>query len=151
MKKIDIKILDSRIGSLYQLPQYATSGSAGLDLRACINENIIIQPNSNIILPTGLAIHIKDPNIAAIIIPRSGLGHYHGIVLSNLIGLIDSDYQGHVMIPVWNRSCKTIKILPGLKIAQMIFLPIYQVQFNIVKNFTISTRNIHGFGHTGII
>ncbi|QJC30502.1 dUTP diphosphatase [Enterobacteriaceae endosymbiont of Neohaemonia nigricornis] len=150
MKNIDIKILDKRMGHIFSLPKYATLGSAGLDLIACIDKTIIINPNKTKLLPTGIAIYIKDPNIAAVIIPRSGLGHYYGIILGNLIGLIDSDYQGQLMVSIWNRNNNIIQISPGSKIAQIIFLPIYKIKFNIVKTFKESLRGTKGFGHTGL-
>ncbi|WP_395479970.1 dUTP diphosphatase [Candidatus Curculioniphilus buchneri] len=150
IKKINIKILDSRIGNLFPLPTYATEGSAGLDLCACINDTIKIKPKETILIPTGLAIHIVDINLAAIILPRSGLGHKHGIVLGNLVGLIDSDYQGELIISAWNRSQQIFHLEPGIRIAQMIFIPVIQVEFNLVTSFVnVSNRGAQGFGHSG--
>lgn len=135
MKKIDVKILDSRIGNEFPLPSYATEGSAGLDLRALIDEKIILQPGETRLIPTGLSIYIADPNLAAVILPRSGLGHKHGIVLGNLVGLIDSDYQGPLMISAWNRSEQPFTIEVGDRIAQLVFVPVVQAEFNIVTDF----------------
>jgi len=149
MHKIDLKILDSRIGSKFPLPTYATSGSAGLDLRACLDANIILNPGETILVPTGLAIYIGDPNIAATILPRSGLGHKHGIVLGNLVGLIDSDYQGQLQVSMWNRGDKSFTIEPGERIAQLVFLPVIQADFNLVEDFKQTERGEGGFGHSG--
>lgn len=149
MKNIDLKILDPRVGEQFPLPTYATQGSAGLDLRACLDEALTIEPGQTHLIPTGLAIHIKDPSIAATILPRSGLGHKHGIVLGNLVGLIDSDYQGQIMISCWNRGDTTFVIEPGERIAQLIFVPIIQAQFNIVSDFNETVRGEGGFGHSG--
>jgi len=149
MKKIDVKILDSRIGNTFPLPTYATEGSAGLDLRACLDGAIILAPGETKLIPTGLAIHIADPSLAAVILPRSGLGHKHGIVLGNLVGLIDSDYQGQLMVSVWNRSQDTFTIAPGERIAQMVFVPVVQAEFNIVEEFDTTERGTGGFGHSG--
>lgn len=149
MKKIDVKILDSRIGSAFPLPTYATAGSAGLDLRACLDAAITLNPGETQLLPTGLAIHIADPSLAAVILPRSGLGHKHGVVLGNLVGLIDSDYQGQLMVSVWNRGQVPFVIEPGERIAQMVFVPVVQTEFNIVEDFTSSERGEGGFGHSG--
>ena len=140
MKKIDVKILDPRVGKEFPLPTYATSGSAGLDLRACLDDAVE---------PTGLAIHIADPSLAAMMLPRSGLGHKHGIVLGNLVGLIDSDYQGQLMISVWNRGQDSFTIQPGERIAQMIFVPVVQAEFNLVEDFDATDRGEGGFGHSG--
>lgn len=148
-KKIDVKILDSRIGSAYPLPTYATTGSAGLDLRACLDAPVTLNPGETQLLPTGLAIHIGDSNLAAVILPRSGLGHKHGVVLGNLVGLIDSDYQGQLMVSVWNRGQTPFVIEPGERIAQMVFVPVVQAEFNIVDNFESSERGDGGFGHSG--
>ncbi|WMY96012.1 MAG: dUTP diphosphatase [Arsenophonus sp.] len=148
-KKINIKVLDIRAGDVFPLPTYATEGSAGLDLRACIDKVFCLKAGNTELLPTGLAVHIADKELTAIILPRSGLGHKHGIVLGNLVGLIDSDYQGELMISVWNRSNKTFFIKPGERVAQMVFVPIVQVEFIIVKDFKKTKRNIHGFGHSG--
>ncbi len=149
MKKIDVKILDSRIGNEFPLPSYATEGSAGLDLRALIDEKIILQPGETRLIPTGLSIYIADPNLAAVILPRSGLGHKHGIVLGNLVGLIDSDYQGPLMISAWNRSEQPFTIEVGDRIAQLVFVPVVQAEFNIVTDFEQTERGSGGFGHTG--
>ncbi len=149
MKKIQLKILDKRIGADFPLPTYATIGSAGLDLRVCLDEAFALQPEQTTLLPTGLAIHIEDPQLAAIILPRSGLGHKHGIVLGNLVGLIDSDYQGELKISCWNRSKESFLINPGDRIAQLVFVPVIQVQFDTVSEFVNSDRNEGGFGSSG--
>ncbi|GKX64257.1 deoxyuridine 5'-triphosphate nucleotidohydrolase [Pragia fontium] len=149
MKKIDVKILDARIGSTFPLPAYATVGSAGLDLRACLDTALTLNPGETQLLPTGLAIHIADPSLAAIILPRSGLGHKHGIVLGNLVGLIDSDYQGQLMVSVWNRGQTAFVIEPGERIAQLVLVPVVQAEFNIVEDFESSERGEGGFGHSG--
>ena len=149
MKKIDIKIIDPRIGKDFPLPAYATPGSAGLDLRAVLDTAVELHPGETTLLPTGLAIHINDANLAAVILPRSGLGHKHGIVLGNLVGLIDSDYQGQLMVSVWNRGQTTFTIEPGERIAQMVFVPVVQAEFNLVEDFTSSERGEGGFGHSG--
>ncbi|ABF14111.1 deoxyuridine 5''-triphosphate nucleotidohydrolase [Baumannia cicadellinicola str. Hc (Homalodisca coagulata)] len=148
MKKIDIKILDSRIGDCFKLPKYATPGSAGIDLRACIDNTISLEPGETNLISTGLAVHIADTGLAGIIIPRSGLGH-HGIVLGNLVGLIDSDYQGSIMVSLWNRGKEIFTIQPNERIAQIVFVQIVQVYFNIVDNFQKSKRGERGFGHSG--
>ncbi|HAT1571425.1 TPA: dUTP diphosphatase [Kluyvera cryocrescens] len=149
MKKIDVKILDSRIGQQFPLPTYATAGSAGLDLRACLDEAIVLAPGETTLLPTGLAIHIADPSLAAVMLPRSGLGHKHGIVLGNLVGLIDSDYQGQLMVSIWNRGQTTFTIEPGERVAQMVFVPVVQAEFNLVESFEATDRGEGGFGHSG--
>ena len=149
MHQIDLKILDPRIGSEYPLPEYATPGSAGLDLRACLDQALTIKPGETQLLPTGLSIHIGDPAIAATILPRSGLGHKHGIVLGNLVGLIDSDYQGPLMVSCWNRSNTAFTIEPGERIAQLMFVPVIQAQFNLVDSFEESHRGEGGFGSSG--
>lgn len=149
MKKIDVKILDARIGQQFPLPTYATAGSAGLDLRACIDEGIALAAGETILVPTGIAIHIADPSLAAVILPRSGLGHKHGVVLGNLVGLIDSDYQGQLMVSVWNRSQQAFTIEPGERLAQMVFVPVVQAEFNIVDDFVETERGEGGFGHSG--
>ncbi|MBI6548065.1 dUTP diphosphatase [Xenorhabdus lircayensis] len=149
MKKIDVKILDPRIGQEFPLPTYATPGSAGLDLRACLDNAVELAPGQTELLPTGIAIHIADEQLAAVILPRSGLGHKHGVVLGNLVGLIDSDYQGQLMVSVWNRSDKTFTIEPGERIAQMVFVPVAQAEFNLVEDFETSKRGSGGFGHSG--
>ncbi len=148
-KTIDLKIIDPRIGDDFNLPEYQTDGSAGVDLQACIDQTVSLQPGDTELIPSGIAIHIKDPSLAAVLLPRSGLGHKKGLVLGNLVGLIDSDYQGQVFISCWNRGSKQIDIEPGMRIAQMIFLPIEQVNFNVVEDFDESERGSGGFGHTG--
>ena len=147
MKTVELKILDERMRD--QLPAYATSGSAGLDLRAAINEPLVIEPGQTKLIPTGLSIHIADPGYAAMILPRSGLGHKHGIVLGNLVGLIDSDYQGPLMVSAWNRSQTTYTLQPMERLAQLVVVPVLQVQFNIVDEFNASERGSGGFGSTG--
>ncbi|MEY8712421.1 dUTP diphosphatase [Mangrovibacter phragmitis] len=149
MKKIDVKILDPRVGQQFPLPTYATSGSAGLDLRACLDEAFDLAPGQTTLVPTGLAIHIADPSLAAVILPRSGLGHKHGVVLGNLVGLIDSDYQGQLMVSVWNRGQTTFTVEPGERLAQMVFVPVVQAEFNIVDDFATTDRGEGGFGHSG--
>ncbi|MBW7981054.1 dUTP diphosphatase [Enterobacillus tribolii] len=148
-KKIDVKILDPRIGKEFPLPAYATQGSAGLDIRACLNAPVVLEPGQSALLPTGMAVHIADPSLAAMILPRSGLGHKHGIVLGNLVGLIDSDYQGELMISVWNRGQTTFTIEPGERVAQMVLVPVVQADFNLVDDFDSSERGAGGFGHSG--
>ena len=147
MKKIDVKILDARLRD--QLPQYATPGSAGLDLRACLNEPLTLNPGQCELIPAGMAIHIADPGYAAVILPRSGLGHKHGIVLGNLVGLIDSDYQGQLMVSAWNRSDVAFTIEPLERIAQLVIVPVVQAQFNVVNEFPASERGEGGYGSTG--
>ena len=149
MRSIDLKILDPRVGDTIPLPHYATDGSAGLDMRAVIDDAISVSPGETVLVPTGLAIHVADSNLAAVLLPRSGLGHKHGLVLGNLTGLIDSDYQGQVFISCWNRSSKSYAIEPGERIAQMVFVPVEQVRFNIVEDFEDSKRGAGGFGHSG--
>lgn len=149
MRSIDLKILDPRLGDTIPLPHYATDGSAGLDMRAVIDEVVTVEPGETVLIPTGLAIHIGDPGLAAVLLPRSGLGHKHGLVLGNLTGLIDSDYQGQVFISCWNRGSKSYEIQPGERIAQMLFVPVEQVQFNVVEDFEDSARGAGGFGHSG--
>ena len=148
-KSIEVKILDQRIGTSIPLPEYATEGSAGLDLRACLDTALILKPAETHLIPTGMAIYIKDPQLAAMILPRSGLGHKHGIVLGNLVGLIDSDYQGQLFVSCWNRGQNTFTIEPGDRIAQLIIVPVVQVAFNIVNEFNISNRGAGGFGSSG--
>lgn len=148
MKKIQLKILDARLGNEIPLPEYATAGSAGLDLRACLDEATPLKPGETLLIPTGLAIHI-DSSHAALLLPRSGLGHKHGIVLGNLVGLIDSDYQGQVFVSCWNRGDTVFTINVGERIAQMVFVPIVQVEFDLVEAFEASPRGLGGFGHTG--
>lgn len=149
MKKIQLKILDNRLGNEMPLPEYATGGSAGLDLRACLDKAELLEPGETILIPTGLAIHIADHHTAAVLLPRSGLGHKHGIVLGNLVGLIDSDYQGQVFVSCWNRGNTAFTIEIGERIAQMVFIPIIQVEFEQVIEFNESNRGEGGFGHTG--
>ena len=149
MRSIELKILDSRLGDSIELPHYATGGSAGLDMRACIDEPLQVDPGETVLVPTGLAIHIDDPGLAAVLLPRSGLGHKHGLVLGNLTGLIDSDYQGQVFISCWNRSSKSYEIQPAERIAQMVFVPVEQVRFEVVEEFADSDRGDGGFGHSG--
>lgn len=149
MKKIDVKILDRRIGDSFALPSYATKGSAGVDLRACIDEPVVLASGGTTLISTGLAIHIADANLAAVILPRSGLGHKCGIILGNLVGLIDSDYQGPLMVSIWNRSQNIFTVMPGTRMAQMVFVPIVKVKFNLVETFDISERGERGFGHSG--
>ena len=146
--KLDVKVMDQRLRSM--LPNYATAGSAGLDLRACLDVALTLQPNAWQLVPTGMAIHLKDPNYAALILPRSGLGHKHGIVLGNLVGLIDSDYQGQLMVSAWNRSDVAFTIEPMERIAQLVIVPVVQAQFNLVDEFDTSTeRGAGGYGSTG--
>ena len=147
--KVQIKVLDTRLGNEWPLPTYATSGSAGLDLRACLDEEVQIKPGETILVKTGMAIYIEDPNFAGLILPRSGLGHKHGIVLGNLVGLIDSDYQGELMVSVWNRSQTVFTLEPGERLAQYVLVPVVQTQFEQVNEFTASERGTGGFGHTG--
>jgi len=149
MKKIQLKILDPRLGNEIPLPDYATEGSAGLDLRACLDEAVLLKPGETLLIPTGLAIHIADNSMAAVLLPRSGLGHKHGIVLGNLVGLIDSDYQGQVFVSCWNRGNTEFSIGVGERIAQMVFVPIIQAEFEQVNEFSNSQRGDGGFGHTG--
>ena len=149
MRKIELKILDPRVGDEIPLPTYATGGSAGLDMRAVIDEPLTVEPGETVLVPTGLAIHIADPGLAAVLLPRSGLGHKHGLVLGNLTGLIDSDYQGQVFISCWNRSRQAYTIEAGERIAQMVFVPVEQVEFAVVSEFAGSERGEGGFGHSG--
>ena len=149
--KTEIKILDSRIGKEIPLPSYATAGSAGMDLRACVEEKITINPGQTVLIPTGISIYIQDSGLAATILPRSGLGHKHGIVLGNLVGLIDSDYQGPLMVSLWNRGTDPYDVDVGDRIAQLVVVPIVQTQFEIVDEFTATDRGSGGFGHTGTI
>ena len=144
-----MKILNAKIGAEIPLPSYATDGSAGLDLRACIEKDLLLAPNETQLIPTGLAIYIADPQLAATILPRSGLGHKHGIVLGNLIGLIDSDYQGELLISCWNRGKEPFTIQPGERIAQLVFLPVVRTEFTVVDNFVTTGRGEGGFGHSG--
>lgn len=149
MHPLKIRVLDPRIGSTWPLPAYATAGSAGLDLRALLEAPLELAAGATALIPTGLAIHIDDPGYAAMILPRSGLGHKHGIVLGNLVGLIDSDYQGQLMVSCWNRGNAAFTIEPGERIAQMVIVPVLQVQLEVVEDFTASARGAGGFGHSG--
>jgi len=149
MRSIELKILDPKIGESIPLPQIATEGSAGMDMRACIDSELIVSPGDTVLVPTGIAMHIADNNLAAVLLPRSGLGHKHGLVLGNLTGLIDSDYQGQIFISCWNRGEKAYKINPGDRIAQMVFIPVEQVKFDVVDDFKESDRGEGGFGHSG--
>jgi dUTP pyrophosphatase len=149
MHALQARILDPRLGQQWPLPRYATEGSAGLDLRAMLEAPLVLEPGQTTLLPTGLAIHIADPGLAAMILPRSGLGHKHGIVLGNLVGLIDSDYQGELMVSCWNRGQQPFTIEPGERIAQMVLVPVVQASLEIVSEFDDSQRGAGGFGHTG--
>jgi dUTP pyrophosphatase len=149
MKALQVKILNDRIGRDIPLPAYATEGSAGLDLRACLDQALTLEPGQTEVIPTGLAIHIADPGLCAMILPRSGLGHKHGIVLGNLVGLIDSDYQGQLFVSCWNRGQTTFTIEPGERIAQMVLVPVMQAEFEIVDEFSDSERGAGGFGSSG--
>lgn len=149
MKQLQVRVLDPRIGSTWPLPAYATPGSAGLDLRALLEAPLVLAPGATALIPTGLAIHLDDPGYAAVILPRSGLGHKHGIVLGNLVGLIDSDYQGQLMVSCWNRGQAAFTIEPGERIAQLVVVPVAQVELKVVEEFTASERGAGGFGHSG--
>ncbi|UCC15425.1 MAG: dUTP diphosphatase [Gammaproteobacteria bacterium] len=149
MQVIKLKILDERLGGEFPLPDYATDGSAGVDLRACVEDATVIEPGETILIPTGMAIHIGDPALAAVLLPRSGLGHKHGIVLGNLVGLIDSDYQGQVFVSCWNRGPQSFTVQPGERIAQMVLVPVVQARFEVVDDFDSSARGDGGFGHSG--
>lgn len=149
MQKIELKILDPRIGRDFPLPAYSTDGSAGMDLRACLDEPLVVHPGETKLIPTGLAIHIGDPSLAAVLLPRSGLGHKHGIVLGNLVGLIDADYQGQLYVSCWNRGSESFTIELGERIAQMVFVPVVRAAFEVVEEFGASSRGEGGFGHTG--
>jgi len=146
---VQLKIVDPRIGTEFPLPHYATDGSAGMDLRACLDEPLVLSPGDTRLIPSGIAVHMEDSAMAAVILPRSGLGHKHGVVLGNLVGLIDSDYQGQVLVSCWNRGREPFEIQVGERIAQMVFVPILQVQFDVVEQFTDSVRGAGGFGHSG--
>jgi dUTP pyrophosphatase len=148
-RSIQLKILDPRLGEEFALPEYATAGSAGVDLRACIVEPVTLGPGQTELIPSGIAIHMEDPSLAAVILPRSGLGHKHGIVLGNLVGLIDSDYQGQIFVSCWNRGEEPFTIDPGERLAQMVFVPVVQADFEVVEEFSESRRGSGGFGHTG--
>ena len=144
-----MRIIDQRLGADFPLPEYATAGSAGLDLRACLKKPLELAPGQAELIPTGLAIYLEDPALAAIVLPRSGLGHRHGIVLGNLVGLIDSDYQGELMVSCWNRGHESFTLKPGERIAQLVIVPVVQVELQIVENFEATTRGAGGFGHSG--
>lgn len=146
---VQLKILDDRWGRDYPLPQYATEGAAGIDLRACIDAPLHLEPDAAELIPSGLALHIQDPRLCAVILPRSGLGHRHGLVLGNLVGLIDSDYQGELLISCWNRGTSSYRIEPGERIAQLVFLPIVRAAFQLVERFEATPRGTSGFGHSG--
>ena len=148
-RALQVRILDARLGAEFPLPQYATTGSAGLDLRACIRAPLRLEPGQAELIATGLAIHLADPHLAAVILPRSGLGHKHGVVLGNLVGLIDSDYQGALMVSCWNRGAVRYEIQPGERIAQLVVVPVVQVALEIVDDFSATTRGAGGFGHSG--
>jgi len=148
-RKIQLKILDPRIGAEFPLPRYETQDAAGLDMRACLAEKLTIHPNETHLIPTGISIYIGDPNMAAVLLPRSGLGHKHGLVLGNLVGLIDADYQGPLMISCWNRSQTAYTMEPGDRIAQLVFLPIVGADFQLVSEFVVTERGTSGFGHSG--
>ena len=149
LKPVQIKAIDPRLGTEFPLPEYATAGSAGMDLRACLDQTIVVAPGETKLIPTGFAMHMEESGLAAVILPRSGLGHKHGIVLGNLVGLIDSDYQGQVFVSCWNRSDRDFSIEPGARIAQLVFLPVVQAAWELVEDFTDSDRGAGGFGHTG--
>ena len=149
MHRLEVKVLDPRVGDSIPLPHYATGGSAGLDLRACLDEPLVLEPGQTHLVPTGIAIHLDDAGLAAVLLPRSGLGHKHGIVLGNLVGLIDSDYQGQVMVSVWNRGHHPFTIEPGERIAQMVIVPVVQVALEVVDSFEESARGAGGFGSSG--
>ena len=148
-QKVQLKILDPRVGTEFPVPEHATEGSAGVDLRACLDETLSIAPGQTELIPTGMAVYIEDPGLAAMILPRSGLGHKHGIVLGNLVGLIDSDYQGQLFVSCWNRGDKPFELDPGARLAQMVIVPVVQVEFDIVSDFAASDRGSGGFGHSG--
>lgn len=149
MKKLQLRILDPRLGNEIPLPRYSTEGSAGMDLRACLDEDLVLKPGETQLLPTGIAIHIEDPGLAAFILPRSGLGHKHGIVLGNLVGLIDSDYQGEILVSCWNRGNIEYRIEPGERIAQLVLIPVVQAELLVVDEFEVTDRGSDGFGSSG--
>ena len=149
MKKVELKILDPRLGERFPLPDYASDGAAGMDLRACIDAPLTLEPGASELVPTGIAVHMDDPELAAVLLPRSGLGHKHGIVLGNLVGLIDSDYQGQVFVSCWNRGARAFTVEPGERLAQMVFVPVVRARFTLVEEFTPSTRAEGGFGSSG--
>lgn len=148
-RPLKVRILDARIGKEFPLPQYATAGSAGLDLRACLDAPLALEPGKAELVPSGLSIYVEDPGLAAVILPRSGLGHKHGIVLGNLVGLIDSDYQGQLMVSVWNRGREPYTVQPGERIAQLVVVPVVQVSLEVVEDFAVTSRGAGGFGHSG--
>lgn len=148
-RKVQLKVLDDRLGEAFPLPDYATEGAAGMDLRACVDAALSVAPGETILIPTGIAIHMEQTDLAAMLLPRSGLGHKHGIVLGNLVGLIDSDYQGQVFVSCWNRGAASFTIEPGERIAQMVFVPVVRAEFEVVSEFDASQRGAGGFGHTG--
>jgi len=148
-RALKVRILDARLGTEFPLPAYATEGSAGVDLRACLRSPLMLAPGRAELVPTGLAIHVEDPGLAALILPRSGLGHKHGIVLGNLVGLIDSDYQGQLMVSCWNRGLEPFTVSPGERIAQLVVVPVVQVELQVVEDFAASRRGAGGFGHSG--
>ena len=149
MRKIQLKVLDPRLGTEFPLPDYATDGAAGMDLRACLDGDLVLAPGQTELIPTGIAIHLEDPGLAAVLLPRSGLGHKHGIVLGNLVGLIDSDYQGQIFVSCWNRGDSAFTVRPGERIAQMVLVPVVRASFELVEEFEASERGAGGFGHTG--
>ena len=149
VRRIQLRVLDPRIGTQYPLPEHATEGAAGVDLRACLDARLELAPGDTQLIPTGIAVHIADPELAAVLLPRSGLGHEHGIVLGNLVGLIDSDYQGQVLVSCWNRGRESFTIEPGDRIAQLVFLPVVRASFELVDSFQASNRGEGGFGHSG--
>lgn len=148
-RPLKVRILDERLGKEFPLPRYATAGSAGLDLRACLDQPLTLEPGRAELLPTGLSIHVQDPGLAAMVLPRSGLGHKHGIVLGNLVGLIDSDYQGQLMVSCWNRGLEPYTVQPGERIAQLVIVPVVQVELEVVEEFEATMRGAGGFGHSG--
>ena len=148
-QRLQVRVLDARIGKEFPLPQYATTGSAGIDLRACVDGPLELQPGDTQLVPSGIAIYLADPTLAAVVLPRSGLGHKHGIVLGNLVGLIDSDYQGQLFVSVWNRGKTTFTIQPGERIAQLVVVPVVQVEFDVVEEFVATQRGAGGFGSSG--
>ena len=149
MQKIQLKLLDPRLGDEFPMPHYASAGAAGMDMRACVDTPLEISPGETRLIPTGMAIHIEEAGLAAMLLPRSGLGHKHGIVLGNLVGLIDSDYQGQVFISCWNRGTEPFTVQPGERIAQMVIVPVVHADFEVVEEFTTTERGESGFGHTG--
>jgi dUTP diphosphatase len=148
-RPLKVRILDPRVGREFPLPAYSTAGSAGMDLRACLDASLLLEPGRAELIPTGLAIYVEDPGLAAVILPRSGLGHKHGVVLGNLVGLIDSDYQGQLMVSCWNRGLEPFTIRPGERIAQLVLVPVVQVDLEVVEDFATTTRGAGGFGHSG--